>query len=278
MKYESLCFSGGGIKGIMHLGALSELNERDLLDVKEVSGTSVGSIIATAIAMKYSMHTILNLLFEINFKDNMTIDIVNFLQTKGISSIDSIKNLVVELITIENKHDVTFLELYNKTNIELHICSTDIDNFVPYYFNYSKTPEVKIIDAILASVSIPFIFPPVNINDKKYVDGILTDDIPYGILKNKDDMLIFCFDKEPENTKDEDTVISYIKKIFMCTVQSYYNRIFENVNKNKIVVFEIDNSLVNKNLDSLFDIDIDDKMTLFYNGKKQIIKFLNNLN
>ena len=130
----------------------------------------------------------------------------------------------------------------------------------------------------MASVSIPFIFPPVNINDKKYVDGILTDDIPYGILKNKDDMLIFCFDKEPENTKDEDTVISYIKKIFMCTVQSYYNRIFENVNKNKIVVFEIDNSLVNKNLDSLFDIDIDDKMTLFYNGKKQIIKFLNNLN
>ncbi len=78
-----VAFSGGGAKGIVHVGALKALEERDVRFVG-LSGTSAGSIVAALAAAGFhadelidaqSGKTILNRLSEIDPKLQRTIDI-----------------------------------------------------------------------------------------------------------------------------------------------------------------------------------------------------------
>ena len=66
MKYKALCFSGGAIRGFLHLGALHELKKQDKLDIKEVSGNSIGSIFASVVAMDIDIFEIMSLVFELD--------------------------------------------------------------------------------------------------------------------------------------------------------------------------------------------------------------------
>lgn len=49
---KGICFSGGGIKGAAHIGAIKAFEEKKI-DFQYVSGTSSGSIIATLYAIGY---------------------------------------------------------------------------------------------------------------------------------------------------------------------------------------------------------------------------------
>lgn len=48
---NGLCFSGGGIKGAAHIGAIKALEEENI-KFNAVAGTSSGSIIATLYALR----------------------------------------------------------------------------------------------------------------------------------------------------------------------------------------------------------------------------------
>ena len=51
-KINTLVFEGGGLYGLAYIGALKELHERiDFNNIKYVCGTSVGALIAFAIAL-----------------------------------------------------------------------------------------------------------------------------------------------------------------------------------------------------------------------------------
>jgi patatin-like phospholipase/acyl hydrolase len=49
MNYDTLCFSGGGIKGIIFVGILKHLKDINFIDMDNITtfiGTSIGSIIS----------------------------------------------------------------------------------------------------------------------------------------------------------------------------------------------------------------------------------------
>ena len=59
---DTLCFSGGGIKGITFAGALSYLEENKKIkldDINNFIGTSIGGIFATLLALKYNSNYII---------------------------------------------------------------------------------------------------------------------------------------------------------------------------------------------------------------------------
>jgi NTE family protein len=62
---------------------------------------------------------------------------------------------------------------FQDTRIPLVICATDSTEKEPAYLT-----EGEIIDAVMASVSIPGIFPPYKIGKKVYVDGGVLDPVP----------------------------------------------------------------------------------------------------
>lgn len=67
---ENLIFQGGGPKGLVYIGALEALQERDLLkNLRRVAGTSAGAITAALVAFRYSPSEIKNILLKFDLKE-----------------------------------------------------------------------------------------------------------------------------------------------------------------------------------------------------------------
>src|SRR3989338_7583819 len=69
LLYENLVFSGGGIKGLTHCGAVKYLDEIGVLPkIKKIAGTSAGAIIATLLAVGYTGQELLDFAHSLNFE------------------------------------------------------------------------------------------------------------------------------------------------------------------------------------------------------------------
>lgn len=73
--------------------------------------------------------------------------------------------------------DITFTDLYNLTGQYLIITATSLNTFETLYLSRSSYPNMKILDAVDASVRLPYIFPPLYMSDPLIHQGerILTD-------------------------------------------------------------------------------------------------------
>ena len=74
--------------------------------------------------------------------------------------------------------DITLLEFYKLNKIKFIVGATNIDDFEENYFSYDTTPNIKLFDAIRATISIPIYFTPHKINNKLYIDGGCMNNFP----------------------------------------------------------------------------------------------------
>lgn len=66
---------------------------------------------------------------------------------------------------------LTFKEHYELTNLSLTYNAVCFGDGSTLLMNYQTTPNLKVIDAIMATTALPILYPPYKINDKYYVDG-----------------------------------------------------------------------------------------------------------
>ena len=176
---DTLCMGGGGIKGISFLGTLKYLEDQDYFKLKDINnfvGTSAGSILAFFLAIDYSVDELIDFVLQFNFdKFGLEINCNTFLTKYGL---DPGKKILTAVETfLKEKYDVndiTFIELYNKNKKNLKILTTNYTLSRNEIFNYINTPNVSVLLAIRMSMSVPFVFTPVEHNGHYYVDGGLT--------------------------------------------------------------------------------------------------------
>ena len=68
---NTLCISGGGVKGISFLGALSYLLDKKHIDLNNIHtyiGSSVGSIISLLFVLGYSIDELIDFILNFNFE------------------------------------------------------------------------------------------------------------------------------------------------------------------------------------------------------------------
>lgn len=192
-KYElGIAFGGGGARGYYHTGVLKRLLE---LGYRPgiVSGTSVGSIVAAMYAQGLTIEQMLEAFRHLNLKD--------FLEPR-IPKEYLVDSKPVRKILEEVIHAKTFEEL----NIPLKVVATCLETAKEVVFDSGP-----LIDAILASCSIPVVFPPVKINGKHYVDGGVIRNVP--VLPIRDDCKkVFALNlfPEPERHTDYSGSMKYI--------------------------------------------------------------------
>ncbi|HEY0652009.1 MAG TPA: patatin-like phospholipase family protein, partial [Chryseosolibacter sp.] len=64
-QYENLVLEGAGIRGIAYAGAISFLEEKNMIaDIKKVGGTSAGAIAALTVSLGYSAKEIEDLIYN----------------------------------------------------------------------------------------------------------------------------------------------------------------------------------------------------------------------
>ena len=159
-EYETgLVLSGGGVRGFAHVGALKALNEYGIFpDI--ISGTSTGALVGALYADGYTPEEIMHLFQEKKFFKYLELVLPkkSLLKMTGLAKIFS-----------QNLRAKTFEDL----KIPLIACSTDLSNGKGVYF---KSGELY--KSIMASATVPVIFPPITIGETVYVDGGIFDNFP----------------------------------------------------------------------------------------------------
>lgn len=195
-KFADAVFEGGGVKGIGLVGALKTLEDNGF-KWKNICGTSAGSIIAALVAVGYSAEEIKKLMLKLDYKEiadkkKLNIPVLsnthNLLFKKGIFKGDYLKNWIDEALSHKlrqaNIQRLTFGDLINpkekdillnnskyKRKYKLHIIATDISRgkmlILPEDIaEYGINPdELQVSIAIRMSISIPYFFQPVSLNN-----------------------------------------------------------------------------------------------------------------
>ncbi len=166
-----IAFSGGGVRGISHLGVLKALNEVGIFP-NQVSGSSAGAIVGAMYCQGYSPDEVLKIIIETNYFKLIRPAI----SWKGLFNLDS---LALLLKTYLPHNDFSAL----KTS--LIVAATDIGKGEVVYFDSGK-----LIDPILASSCIPGMFEPILYDSRYLVDGGVLNNLPVEPLQGKCDLII----------------------------------------------------------------------------------------
>ena len=169
--FRILGLGGGGMKGILHIGALKELSKHQTLDFPDgIYGASIGSILATYVAFKLPIDPLIPFI-----KNNSSLDAVipkfslnhipRALSSKGMYSMELLEKRIIDLFASQNV-DIRSKKLGDAL-MPLHIISTNITKGCPTIFS----KDVLILDALKSSCCIPGLFQPYEIYGQMYVDG-----------------------------------------------------------------------------------------------------------
>ncbi len=210
---NTLCFSGGGAKGIAYSGVLKYLVEKDKMkNITRFVGTSAGSITAGLFSLdwKGDYEKLENIISNTNFanfvaKDQMFEDtnisgLLNIMagghytggiygwvimngyglvkaevEDYGVCTGDAVLEWFQTIFEEQGyDKDITFEELHNKTGKHLVLFSSCITFRMPAVFDYKNTPDFPVTLAMRASMAIPLFFAPVH-SDYGGVDAYFVD-------------------------------------------------------------------------------------------------------
>jgi predicted acylesterase/phospholipase RssA len=180
---SNLVLSGGGLLGLSYIGLFRYLEEHNTIhQIKTITGCSAGAIFGTFLAIGFKSEELIQIFKSMHFPDylNITADsIINFMSTKGLESGKNVMTLIKKCIKDKTgDENITFCQLRDKFNIQLHIGITNITKAQFELVGCHNMPDLSVYKAINASIAIPFIFEPVVINDDIYCDGGLLDNLP----------------------------------------------------------------------------------------------------
>lgn len=170
----SLVLSGGGARGIAHIGVIEELEKQGYV-IASITGTSMGALVGGIYALR-KMEEFKDWLFSL---DKLKVfKLVDFsFSSQGLIKGDRVMNKLKEFIP-------------NKKIEELDIfyaaVAVDLLNKKEVVFERGS-----IYDAIRAPISIPTIFTPVKAEDSLLVDGGVMNNIPVNHARRcPDDILV----------------------------------------------------------------------------------------
>ncbi len=193
-KIETLVFSGGGTRCLSFLFALKHLIDKKIINedtkIKNIYGTSAGSFIAALLSIGKitQIDKVIEIAKKTNFKKALNIDLVhilNFTKVFGLDDKSSIRSMVCEVLEMFDK---TSVGLKFKDVESLNIVVADLTDAKTIVLNHKTASEMYIVDAIVASMSLPFLYiPSIGPDGHMYVDGGLRANFPWDCLENDEE-------------------------------------------------------------------------------------------
>ena len=193
MKYLVL---GPASMGIFSLIGALKVRESSLADVKEISGSSAGAILALFLAVGMSMDEILDTSLSLNIPDFVKIRIGSFFNKFGFVDMGPIRKKLVEIC----RGDPTFKEI----DMKIYISAFCMNTSETVYFSKDTHPDMKVIDAVCMSMAVPFIFACGKYNGDTYVDGGMKEEYPLAPFYDKKAHEITCIKIKMKRVYQED--------------------------------------------------------------------------
>lgn len=160
-----LALSGGGARGLAHIGVLKMLEEAQI-PVHLLAGTSMGGAVAALYAAGLSAAEIEQFARSLRLLDIVQRD----RSYTGLIGNDKIANRLREALG----GDLTFDQL----KLPLALVSTDLEAGKEVVIR-----EGPVVKAVLATMAVPIIFPPVKWQGRLLVDGGLLNQVPFDVVR-----------------------------------------------------------------------------------------------
>ncbi|MBV6750697.1 patatin-like phospholipase family protein [Pseudomonas chlororaphis] len=194
-----LVLSGGAARGLAHIGVLKALEEQGI-KIDAIAGTSMGAVIGGLYASGYKIDELEKLALGIDWKQALSDappredvpfrrkqDDRDFLVKQQLSFRDD-GSLGLPLGVIQGQNLALLLESmlahasgtrdFDKLPIPFRAVATDIASGEKVVFRRGHLPQV-----VRASMSIPAVFAPVELDGRLLVDGGMTDNIPLDVVR-----------------------------------------------------------------------------------------------
>ena len=239
-KTVGVVLSGGGAKGMAHIGVLKVL-EKAGIPVDYVTGTSIGSIVGGLYAIGYNAHSLDSMVRKQDWTyvitDKEDLHRQSYLDRKKASTYLFSTGLTI------GKHSVNAGGLIKGKNLaelfqKLFVGYTDSLDFnkdlkIPFACvatNIMDNSEVvfhsgRLPQAIRASMSIPAAFAPVRMGDKVLVDGGLRNNFPVDVAREMgaDIIIGVTLNGKPKTADDMTGTMKIVGQIIDVNCVNKYN-------------------------------------------------------
>jgi NTE family protein len=160
----SLALGGGGSRGYSHIGVLRRL-EMEGFHVRAVAGTSAGGIIGTLYAAGYT-------------PDEMETRLIKLDQTKLFGRSNRNEPSILGMGGATRVLEEFLGELtFEKLKIPCAVVAVDIKSAREIVLRSGC-----VVDAVLATIAIPAVFPPQQMGEYQLIDGAALDPVPVHLL------------------------------------------------------------------------------------------------
>jgi predicted acylesterase/phospholipase RssA len=183
-----ICFSSGGINGLVHVGAWRVMEAIALKQgtwlhtrIKGASGASVGSLIALAMVLGYSSEEFEQLATEA--LSDTAVHKAAKEQYKGLININVISDFAKTMLHHKTGNpDMTFGELYKRgcaaTGKRLTMSVHNLTTLQGEMFGTGLTDDCEVWRAVSMSCSLPIVFGSMMYKGCEYTDGGLSNALP----------------------------------------------------------------------------------------------------
>jgi NTE family protein len=159
MKTVGISLSGGGSRGIVHIGILKALDEAGI-KMSMVSGTSAGAIVGLFYCSGYSPDNIMEIIRE----TKLIRYVRPAISLSGLLKLESIKAVFSKYIKVDS---------FSNLQIPLVVSATDVVKGTNRLFT-----DGPLIQSVLASCALPVIFQPIKVGNDVFIDGGVLNNLP----------------------------------------------------------------------------------------------------
>lgn len=160
-----LALSGGGAKGIAHIGVLKVLEEVHI-PVHALAGTSMGGVVAAVYAAGHSAAELEELICSLRLLDIVQRDRTGL----GLLGQDKIASRLQEALG----GDLTFDQLEK----DLALVAVDLETGDEVVIR-----EGSVLEGVLATTALPMVFPPVRCQGHLLIDGGVLNPVPFDVVR-----------------------------------------------------------------------------------------------
>lgn len=243
-----LALSGGGARGIIHIGVLQAFEEKGFKPVC-VSGTSIGAIVGA--------------LYASGMKPEKMMELVSHRGFLGMFSLKASFSGFLEMSYLKKVLQKHLPQTFEELNLPFSAAATNLSRHEIVIFNSGSLHQ-----AVIASASIPVLFAPVLINDDKYIDGGVIDNLPSSACKDHCDKVLGVEVNFGNFTPD-------LKNMKNVAIEVFYIML----NNNSRIGMEECDSLIRPELNSEFQLfDFTKSEKLFEIGRSEGLKWIESNN
>lgn len=249
-----IALSGGGVRGIVHIGVLAALQEHDIYpDV--VSGASAGSLAGVYYCAGKSIDEMMEFVSNNSFFNMFSLG----WPKGGLTGLGKLRRKLKKYVDQR-----TFAELERPLIVA-------VSNLNLGAVEYIESGEL--IDPIVASCTVPILFKPIVLNGQQYVDGGLLANTPVTPLLKKVDFTI-AVNLIPRVTVENEDLNSLFGVAQRCFDLAALNNINPHLKKSDIIIepklLQNYSRFSTKNAQDLFQLGYDETIRMMDDIKLKI--------